>query len=249
MSDISQISGNTTAIVGTIVILVLSLSWHEAAHAWVADRLGDPTARELGRVTLNPLKHIDPFLSVMLPALLFLAGSPFIFGGGKPVPINVTNFRHRARDFMLVALAGPGSNLLLALAFGALFVVCTWTGVLPPLVIKDPFVGERVFAPRLADNPMSISQFWLQWAVLVNLLLAIFNLMPIPPLDGSRIVGWLLPAGLKGRWYALDRIGILLVVLIVFVLPGQKLMIDVLDQVFNGFSQVVDKVASLVPLG
>jgi Zn-dependent protease len=248
VSDISQISSDTTATVGTIVILILSLSWHEAAHAWVADRLGDPTARGLGRVTLNPLKHLDPFLSVLLPALLYMAGLP-IFGGGKPVPINVMNFRHRARDFMLVALAGPGSNLLLALLFAGLFVVCTWTGILPPLVIQDPFVGQRVFVPSLADEPISISQYWLQWAVLLNLLLAVFNLMPIPPLDGSRIVGWLLPSSLKGRWYALDRAGILLVVLIVFVLPGQKLMINVVEHLFNGFSDVVDQVTRLVPLG
>ncbi len=244
---IPRMSEDPTAIAGFIVVLLLSLSWHEAAHAWVADRLGDPTARELGRVSLNPLRHLDPFLSVLLPAMLILAGSPFVFGGGKPVPINVANFRHRARDFMLVALAGPGSNLLLAAGFGAIFVVCAWTGILPPVAIHDPFVGERLFRPSITDVPQSISQFWLFSAVLLNLALAIFNLTPIPPLDGSRLIGWLLPQGLQPRWYSLDRIGLLLVVVVFFTLGGQQYLGTAVGYAFDQFGSLLDRVTELVP--
>src|SRR5215510_10658250 len=111
------------SLLGLIAVLLLSLSWHEAAHAWVADRLGDPTARSLGRVTLNPIRHMDLFLSVLLPATLLIMGFP-PFGGGKPVPIDQRNFRHPSRDFMLVAIAGPLSNLLLAALSGLIYVAC-----------------------------------------------------------------------------------------------------------------------------
>src|SRR5262245_21765125 len=116
------------SLVGMLVVLVFSLSWHEAAHAWMADRLGDTTARELGRISLNPLRHIDPFLTIILPAVLILAGAPPL-GGGKAVPINVANFRHRSRDFMLVAVAGPLSNLLLSVIFALFFLGCVAMGI------------------------------------------------------------------------------------------------------------------------
>ncbi|MGQ0552357.1 MAG: site-2 protease family protein [Planctomycetota bacterium] len=207
-------------IVAFFLVLLLALSWHEAAHAWVADRLGDPTARELGRVTLNPLKHLDPFLSVILPGLLILIGSPFLFGGGKPVPINVNNFERRARDFMLVALAGPGSNLLLAAAFGVAWVISAHAGILPPIVIQqspDLMLNPSIFPPEdvLAGTKILGTEIWrytLQIGVLVNIVLAVFNLMPIPPLDGSRLVGWLLPEPLQPAWYGLDRIGLFLLI-------------------------------------
>ena len=141
--------------VGFVVVLLLSLSWHEAAHAWVADRLGDPTARDLGRVTLNPIRHLDLFLSVLLPLMLLLANSPVVFGGGKPVPIDVRNFRHKARDFMLVAVAGPFSNLLLAAVFGLLYVLCVALGMFQES-IPNPYGPATPHLPSIIFPEESI---------------------------------------------------------------------------------------------
>ena len=207
-------------LIGLIAVLLLSLSWHEAAHAWVADRLGDPTARELGRVTLNPLKHMDLFLSVILPLLLLLSNAP-IMGGGKPVPINVANFRHRARDFMLVAVAGPLSNILLAAGFALLYVLCVRLGMFSESIPNDygpatPYLPSIFFPEEHVP-----SRFWLQAGIQLNIFLAMFNLIPLPPLDGSRIVGWLLPRRVRPYWYRLDRVGLLLVLgLIMFLHYG-----------------------------
>lgn len=199
------------SLLGLIVVLLLSLSWHEAAHAWMADRLGDPTARQLGRVSLNPLRHIDPFLSLILPAVLIWAGIPPL-AGGKPVPINVANFRHRSRDFMLVAVAGPLSNLVLSAAFGLFFVGCVALGIFVE-AIPNPYGEATAWVPSvLGANELVPSLFWLQMGLLLNISLALFNLIPIPPLDGSRIVGWLLPGPLKPYWYRLDRFAFLIIV-------------------------------------
>jgi len=197
------------SLLGMIVVLLLSLSWHEAAHAWVADRLGDPTARQLGRVTLNPIKHLDLFLSVLLPATLILAGLP-PFGGGKPVPIDGRNFRHPSRDFMLVAIAGPLSNLLLSLGFGLFYVLCVALGMFGER-IPNPYGEATPFLDTVLNlNPLVPSLFWLQMGIFLNISLALFNLLPIPPLDGSRIVGWLLPRPLKPFWYRIDRYAFLI---------------------------------------
>lgn len=200
------------SLIGLIAVLLLSLSWHEAAHAWVADRLGDPTARSLGRVTLNPIKHLDLFLSVLLPATLILAGFP-PFGGGKPVPIDVRNFRRPSRDFMLVAIAGPLSNLALSAAFGLAYVACIWRGAFVTLIPNPYSGGTTPDVPTIlaldADDPW---RFALQMGLFINISLALFNLLPIPPLDGSRIVGWLLPRPLKVYWYRIDRFAFLMII-------------------------------------
>lgn len=215
---------DTTGWIGFVVIMLLSLSFHEAAHAFVADRLGDPTARQLGRVTLNPLKHLDPVLSFLLPAVLYMVGAP-VLGGGKPVPINVMNFRHKARDFMLVALAGPFSNLFMAAGFAALFMVSVKTGLLPPVVVHNPYGADNVFYPALSSfDADSYSEMWLKLGVFMNLGLALFNLLPVPPLDGSRVIGWILPRPLQFRWYALDRIGLVLLLGLLFFVGIERLL-------------------------
>jgi Zn-dependent protease len=202
---------DTLGWIGFAVILLLSLSVHEAAHAFVADRLGDPTARQLGRVTLNPLKHLHPVFSFLLPLLLWWVGGPIV-GGGRPVPINVHNFKHKARDFMLVALAGPFSNLALVVVFGGLFVVASWTGLIEPMVVRNPYGPDNVFHASFLDGVSSSHiEMWLKLGALLNLGLALFNLIPIPPLDGSRVIGWLLPRSVQFRWYALDRLGVFLI--------------------------------------
>ena len=244
-------------LIGLILVLLLALSWHEAAHAWVADRLGDPTARQLGRVTLNPLKHLDPFLSVLLPIVMLMTVG-VAFGGGKPVPINPAYFRHKSRDFMLVALAGPGSNLVLAALFALLFVVGAWTGLLDgggAAPIRNPYGADVVYAPSLlrsmegvlrgaTDQPLAES--WLSMGVLLNLLLALFNLTPLPPLDGSRVVGWLLPGRqLKEAWYRLDRFGLFLVLGFYFLLDGFRYLQPILLSALDWTGNLTDDLISL----
>jgi Zn-dependent protease len=183
----------------------------------------------------------------MLPALLAYLGGPIV-GGGKPVPINVMNFRHRARDFMLVALAGPGSNLLLAAISATLFVLGVWSGALEGMVVQNRFGAEQVFAPTFIpwNQSYGTAEMLLKLGVLVNLGLAAFNLLPVPPLDGSRVIGWLLPRPLQVRWYALDRMGFLILIVGLLALDGiQYIWIGMLA-VFNVVGTSIDQVASLV---
>jgi Zn-dependent protease len=155
-------------LIPSLLIVLMSLSFHEAAHAWTADRLGDPTARQLGRLTINPLSHIDWFGTVLFPLLLYFSGL-IPFGWAKPVPVDVRNLQHPRRDFAVVALAGPVSNLILAVAAAA---------VLSLFPISE--VGGMVWR-------------FVYWAVLVNVLLAVFNLLPVPPLDGGNVLAGVLP--------------------------------------------------------
>jgi Zn-dependent protease len=165
-------------------ILLISLTIHEAAHAWTADRLGDPTARRLGRVSLNPLVHIDWIGTVLLPIIAAVSNLPLI-GWAKPVPVSVGNLRHPRRDFMLVAAAGPISNLLQAIA---------WALVLRVIVAA----------------PDGDAAYFLQRAVIINLLLMFFNLIPIPPLDGGNVLLGLLPPQLARHNSQLRQYGFLI---------------------------------------
>ncbi len=203
----------------TIALLVLSLGIHEAFHGWIALKCGDTTARDLGRLTLNPLAHIDPFLSVILPAVMYFT-SGFVFGGAKPVPVNYFNLRHPMRDMALVALGGPASNFLLA----AFFFLCHKLVVIEFGIWEAGSLGEWVLAQ----------------AVRFNLFLAAFNLLPIPPLDGSRVMTWLLPRGLREPYARLESIGLLLVFfLIVFVRPVRILVDQTESFLFRAVEQIV----------
>jgi len=159
------------SIVPAFIILIASLSFHEAAHAWAADRLGDPTARVLGRLTLNPLAHIDWIGTVLFPLVGMLSGLPLI-GWAKPVPVDVRNLKAPRRDFALVALAGPVSNIVLAVGFALLLSV--QGGLVPE-------GGQTMLTRALA------------MAVLLNVLLAVFNLLPVPPLDGGNVLAGIVP--------------------------------------------------------
>jgi len=165
-------------------ILLISLTIHEAAHAWTADRLGDPTARRLGRVSLNPLVHIDWIGTVLLPIIAAVSNLPLI-GWAKPVPVSVGNLRHPRRDFMLVAAAGPISNLLQAIAWA--------------LVLR-----------MILAAPDGDAAYFLQRAVIINLLLMFFNLIPIPPLDGGNVLLGLLPPQLARHYSQLRQYGFLI---------------------------------------
>ena len=154
-----------------VLPLVIAITFHEAAHGFVAHRLGDNTAWQLGRVSFNPLKHIDPFGTLLLPAILFLSHSPFLFGYAKPVPVNFRALRHPRLDMVWVALAGPATNIALALVAAAAF----------HLLGLAPENSAQWFADNLKN------------ALVINVVLAVFNMLPIPPLDGGRVAVGLLP--------------------------------------------------------
>lgn len=204
-------------LVFLLVILIISVILHEVAHGYMANWLGDPTARLQGRLTLNPLSHIDPVGSVLLPALLVFAHSPMLIGYAKPVPYNPYNLRGRYAE-ALVAFAGPGTNILLALIFG--------------LLVR--FGGVAMSAPML-DAFSGI--------VYINLVLALFNLIPFPPLDGSKVLSGILPGGL-GAGYdqfraTFERLGILsgtllLLVIFYFLSPFFSLIIQPLFSLLTG---------------
>jgi Zn-dependent protease len=204
-----QFSGlDPLGMVLVLVLLVISLGIHEAAHAWVAWKCGDSTAKDLGRITLNPLRHIDPFMTILLPGILLLeTHGKFAFGGAKPVPVSFHRLRHPWRDMSFVALAGPLSNLLLAAFFLTayhLFVNTGWYNG------AAEYVGARQgdLLPRV-----------LLAAVTLNLLLAVFNLIPIPPLDGSRVMAYLLPPGMREHYSAVGQYGLLLIFGLIYLRP------------------------------
>lgn len=199
--------------------LLVAVILHEIAHGVMAERLGDPTARSLGRITLNPLKHIDPFLTVILPGLLILMGSPIVFGGAKPVPVNFFNLRGGRVGMMWVALAGPVVNFILAI-----ISVLAYFGVQKVL---GPLPEELTYEPGVLIN--ATIQNWLFLSVLINVVLGIFNLTPVPPLDGGRILVGILPENLARLVARLEPIGIPLVMFLLFTGVLEKVLGPVLN--------------------
>lgn len=196
---------STQIIIFQIIVLIFSAIIHEYMHGWMADRLGDPTAKNAGRLTLNPIPHIDLFGSILLPVILIATGAGFVFGWAKPVPYNPYNLRDAKYGSAKVAVAGPLGNLITALFFG---IILRFFPIASPQLI-----------------------LLLQIIIFINLLLMVFNLIPIPPLDGSKVIAPFLPYNIQQKFASMERYGLILVLL--FIMVGFQFIIPVIDFLFR----------------
>ena len=203
-----------TQIATWLVPLVIAIVFHEVAHGLVARRLGDPTAEERGRLTLNPIKHVDPVGTIILPMILAISHAP-IFGWAKPVPVNYARLRNPRRDMVLVALAGPGMNLLLAIA-GAAVLAAT---------LSLSGGAEDGAARFIAVNALNF--------IGINIFLGVFNLLPVPPFDGGHVVEGLLPPNLARQFHKIGRFSLLVLVLLLLVLPALSPNTNVVGRVVS----------------
>jgi Zn-dependent protease len=220
----SQLS-TIPAIFAIAIPAILAITLHEAAHGFIALAFGDPTAKEHGRLSLNPIRHIDPFGTILFPAMLKLAGSPFVFGWAKPVPVDFGRLRNPRRDMVWVALAGPGMNILLALVSALLFHTV-------PMLPSSAYV----FAAEMLRN-----------SLIINVLLAVFNMIPLPPLDGGRVAVGLLPLPLARGLARTEKYGIFVLLVALVGLPwlGSAVGVD-LDLFAWTILPVADRVVQFI---
>jgi len=191
-----------------VIPLIFAITVHEVAHGWVANQRGDATAKMLGRLTLNPIKHIDLVGTILVPAMLYFTGSPFLFGWAKPVPINFNALKSPKQDMILVALAGPVSNFIMALLW---FLVIAFT-----LDTPDQFLFKMA-----------------GFGITINLILGVFNLLPLPPLDGSRVVSALLPNKLAYEYNKLERYGLFILLGLLFLGIFEQVILPIVKFILN----------------
>jgi Zn-dependent protease len=210
----------------SLIILIYSAILHEIAHGFVAERLGDPTARLLGRLTLNPKNHIDPFMSIALPLLLILSGSPVVFGAAKPVPVDPFNLRDGRKDMAIVSLAGPLTNAAIAIIAAILIKI---------LMFATPSLGA---SPAVTEIVIPIFTF-LSLVVRLNLLLAIFNLIPIPPLDGSKIFALILPEKEAATYLSIGTFGMMIIFFLLLFPIGSFSLQGIMFNLLNFAEQLL----------
>lgn len=213
-----EISGQLQKLAIWVLPVLFAITLHEVAHGWVAEKLGDKTARRLGRISLNPIRHIDPVGTVLVPLLLFFTGG-FIFGWAKPVPVTWENLRQPKRDMALVAIAGPGANLLMGFGWGLL----------------AKLAASSSLEPTLAQGLVMMGIAGLQ----INIVLMVLNLLPLPPLDGSRVVSSLLPPGPERAYSQIEPYGI--VILLALMITGflGKLLIPPVLAIMRGIGHIL----------
>ncbi len=211
----ANFTGILAAFVMFIIPMLFAITLHEAAHAYVARLRGDNTAAMLGRVSLNPIRHIDPLGTIILPTIMFLLGTGFLFGWAKPVPVDFSQLKKPKLDSVLVAIAGPFANFIMAIIW---FIL--WK-----------------YVPNFGMHQMAY------FGVMLNLMLMVFNLLPIPPLDGSRIISAFLPYKAAMRYNSIERWGILIVLLLLFIPFGQtNLLASILYPIINVLLMIIQSI-------
>lgn len=228
--DISQLIQNISIMA---LPILFAITFHEAAHGYMANRLGDPTARHMGRLTLNPIAHIDPIGTILLPLfMLFTTGGRFVFGYAKPVPVNSMNFKNPERDMAIVAASGPGINIILAVLSAILFRI---------IVYLNPagFGEEGLLSTILLPVSLMLIK-----SVHINVLLAVFNMIPIPPLDGGRVLVGMLPRDLSYSYSRIEPYGILILMALLFFDPFRTLS-RIMGPIISFFVNIILGVTAL----
>ncbi len=222
-----------------LIVFLFSVIIHEVSHGYVAEKLGDPTARLAGRLTLNPISHIDPMGSIIVPLFLYittsLTGAPIVFGWAKPVPYNPYNLRNPQQAAGKIAFAGPAANLLIALVFGLIAFFLPIGGTIKHIVMQGVLSGNTNLVLSWLTTPFQILYLFAAMIVFVNVLLAIFNLVPIPPLDGSKVLFAFLPmtnTNLRVMRF-LEQYGMVLI--FIFIFFGFQLIFPIIGFFFNLF--------------
>jgi len=202
-----------------ILPLIFAITVHEAAHGWVANKLGDPTAKGMGRLTFNPIPHIDPVGTILVPMVMLVMGG-FLFGWAKPVPVNMRNFKHPRKDMAIVAVAGPLSNFSMAILWGLIW----------KMTLMMPAAWEQIAIPILLTA---------KFGIFLNLILMVLNLLPLPPLDGGRVLTWLVPEPFAQKLDQLERYGIIILIGLLFFGLWEKVIHPVMGVISNLIQQLL----------